>query len=140
MPLCITVTGGRGVIEGLGKQLALSDKLLEPSYASLYWYGNTSSASVWYALGFIESARSLAAGDTVWQVGIIYLAACTFGHDHMGGHGCGQASLGVSVRRAWQCGLGLTCAIWPIAGLDLCLQSVYRERPCKALHSGAFWL
>ncbi|KAK9807432.1 hypothetical protein WJX73_006633 [Symbiochloris irregularis] len=61
--------GGRGVIEGLGKQLALPDRLLEPSYASLFWYGNTSSASVWYALGFIESARSLACGDIVWQVG-----------------------------------------------------------------------
>lgn len=60
--------GGRGVIEGLGKQLELSNTLLEPSFASLYWYGNTSSASVWYALSFIETARSLARGDIVWQV------------------------------------------------------------------------
>lgn len=70
------MTGGRGVIEGLGKQLALSDKLLEPSFASLFWYGNTSSASVWYALGFIEAARSLACGDIVWQV-------CTLWHIHI---------------------------------------------------------
>lgn len=60
--------GGRGVIEGLGKQLSLPDSLLEPSFASLFWYGNTSSASVWYALGFIEAARSLSRGDVVWQV------------------------------------------------------------------------
>ena len=57
------------MIEGLGKQLELSDALLEPSYSSLYWYGNTSSASVWYALSFIEAARSLRTSDRIWQVG-----------------------------------------------------------------------
>ena len=74
MHVCVRA-GGRGVIEGLGKQLALSDALLEPSYASLYWYGNTSSASVWYALGFIEAARSLARGDVIWQVRPVWLCA-----------------------------------------------------------------
>lgn len=39
--------GGRGVIEGLGGQMALTKANLEPSFSSLYWYGNTSSASIW---------------------------------------------------------------------------------------------
>ena len=32
-------------------------------------YGNTSSASVWYALGYIEACQGVRAGETVWQVG-----------------------------------------------------------------------
>jgi len=32
-------------------------------------YGNTSSASVWYALSYIEACQGVAAGDVVWQVG-----------------------------------------------------------------------
>ena len=59
--------GGRGVIDGLGKQLALPDRKLEPSYASLYWYGNTSSASTWYGLSFIEAVQRVRAGERVWQ-------------------------------------------------------------------------
>ena len=42
--------GGRGVIEGLSKQLALPAGKQAPSYNSLFWYGNTSSASLWYAV------------------------------------------------------------------------------------------
>ena len=61
-------TGGRGVIEGLGKQLALPDRKLEPSYASLYWYGNTSSASTWYGLAFVEAVQRVRCGERVWQV------------------------------------------------------------------------
>ena len=30
-------TGGRGVIEGLGGQLGLSNRQVEPSFNSLYW-------------------------------------------------------------------------------------------------------
>lgn len=61
--------GGRGVIEGLSKQLALPAEKAAPSFNSLYWYGNTSSASLWYALGYIEAVQGVAAGDVVWQVG-----------------------------------------------------------------------
>lgn len=60
--------GGRGVIEGLGKQLGLSKSQVEPSFNSLYWYGNTSSASIWYALGYIETCQKVRRGDRVWQV------------------------------------------------------------------------
>ena len=34
--------GGRGVIDGLSKQLGLPAEKAAPSYNSLYWYGNTS--------------------------------------------------------------------------------------------------
>ena len=67
--ICVACSaGGRGVIEGLGKQLSLPDHKLEPSFASLYWYGNTSSASTWYGLSFIESVQRVRAGERVWQV------------------------------------------------------------------------
>eukprot|EP00884_Botryococcus_braunii_P016499 jgi/Botrbrau1/3532/Bobra.341_2s0058.1 len=61
--------GGRGVIEGLGRQLGLSKAQVEPSFNSLYWYGNTSSASIWYALGYIETCQKVRRGDKVWQIG-----------------------------------------------------------------------
>ncbi|BDA41114.1 3-ketoacyl-CoA synthase 2 [Coccomyxa sp. Obi] len=61
--------GGRGVIEGLGGQLGLSRQQVEPSFNSLYWYGNTSSGSLWYALSYIEAAQSVRKGEVVWQVG-----------------------------------------------------------------------
>ena len=40
-------TGGRGIIDGLEKEMALTRAQVEPSRASLYRYGNTSSTSVW---------------------------------------------------------------------------------------------
>lgn len=30
--------------------------------------GNTSSSTVWYSLGFIESCQGVKRGDIVWQV------------------------------------------------------------------------
>ena len=32
-------------------------------------YGNTSSATVWYSLAYIESVQGVRKGDVVWQVG-----------------------------------------------------------------------
>ena len=61
--------GGRGVIDGLAKQLSLPAHKAAPSYNSLFWYGNTSSASLWYALGYIEACQGVKAGEIVWQVG-----------------------------------------------------------------------
>eukprot|EP00882_Tetradesmus_deserticola_P006257 GHRQ01006585.1.p2 GENE.GHRQ01006585.1~~GHRQ01006585.1.p2 ORF type:complete len:321 (+),score=147.63 GHRQ01006585.1:1207-2169(+) len=61
-------TGGRGIIDGLEKEMQLSRQQVEPSRASLYRFGNTSSTSVWYELAFIESQCGLAAGQKVWQL------------------------------------------------------------------------
>lgn len=40
-------TGGRGIIDGLEKEMALTRRQVEPSRASLYRFGNTSSTSIW---------------------------------------------------------------------------------------------
>jgi len=40
-------TGGRGIIDGLEKEMHLTRGQVEPSRASLYRFGNTSSTSVW---------------------------------------------------------------------------------------------
>jgi 3-ketoacyl-CoA synthase len=61
--------GGRAVIEGLGTQLGLSQQQADPSSHALYWYGNTSSSSLWYALAYIESIQLVKTGQRVWQVG-----------------------------------------------------------------------
>lgn len=59
------------MIEGIGGQLGLSQAQLEPSSSTLYWYGNTSSSSLWYALSYIESRQTVKRGDRVWQVSIL---------------------------------------------------------------------
>ncbi|PSC75078.1 3-ketoacyl-synthase 20-like [Micractinium conductrix] len=59
--------GGRGVVEGLSKQLRLTQKQMAPSANTLHWYGNTSSSTVWYSFGFVESVQGVKRGDIVWQ-------------------------------------------------------------------------
>jgi 3-ketoacyl-CoA synthase len=61
-------TGGRGVIDAIEQQLALSPSLVEPSRAALYRYGNVSSSSVWYVLAYVEALRGVKRGDRVWQL------------------------------------------------------------------------
>ncbi|WIA44626.1 hypothetical protein OEZ86_007343 [Tetradesmus obliquus] len=66
--ICIH-TGGRGVIDEIEKHLRLNAKIIEPSRAALFRYGNVSSSSIWYVLSYIESFRGVRRGDTVWQLG-----------------------------------------------------------------------
>lgn len=61
--------GGRAVVTGLSKQLHLSRDQMAPSANSLHWYGNTSSATVWYSFSFIESIQGVLRGQRVWQIG-----------------------------------------------------------------------
>jgi len=62
--------GGRAVIDGLEQNLSLSPYDVEPSRATLYRYGNTSSSSIWYELNFIERTHHVKRGDKVWQIAI----------------------------------------------------------------------
>jgi 3-ketoacyl-CoA synthase len=61
--------GGRAVVEGLSRQLGLTEAQMAPSANTLHWYGNTSSSTVWYSFGFVESVQGVRRGDLVWQIG-----------------------------------------------------------------------
>ncbi|KAG1670362.1 hypothetical protein FOA52_000122 [Chlamydomonas sp. UWO 241] len=62
--------GGAKVLDGLGKALRLTEKDLEPSRAVLFEYGNVSSSSTWYTLGYVESVRGVKRGDRIMQIGV----------------------------------------------------------------------
>ncbi|KAL7713595.1 3-ketoacyl-CoA synthase [Entamoeba marina] len=61
-------SGGRAIIDGLQEHLKLTDEDCMPSRAALYRFGNTSSASVWYELMFLQRVHALIKGDRVWQI------------------------------------------------------------------------
>ncbi len=60
--------GGRGVLDGIEKNLRLTPRHLEPSRQTLYEYGNTSSSSIWYEMEYIVDHMDLRPGQRVLQV------------------------------------------------------------------------
>jgi len=62
--------GGRAIIDGLEENLHLEPHHVEPSRATLYRYGNTSSSSVWYELAYIERMNSIKSGQRVCQIAL----------------------------------------------------------------------
>jgi 3-ketoacyl-CoA synthase len=64
--LCIHA-GGRKVLDDLGRDLQLGDKI-KPSRAALFCFGNTSSATTWYELEFAENSGKVKRGDKILQM------------------------------------------------------------------------
>eukprot|EP00877_Chromochloris_zofingiensis_P010096 jgi/Chrzof1/533/Cz01g19090.t1_LCKAS2 len=62
--------GGAKVLDGIGAELQLTEKAMEPSRAVLYDYGNVSSSTTWYTLGWVESVKGVRKGDKILQIGV----------------------------------------------------------------------
>lgn len=60
--------GGRGVIDGIEKNLQLTPAHVEASRYALLKYGNTSSSSIWYEMEYIVANTNLKRGQRVMQV------------------------------------------------------------------------
>ncbi len=60
--------GGRAVIDALEKALSLPEAKVRPSREALRRFGNTSSASIWYELEYIEKNDNPVRGEKVWQI------------------------------------------------------------------------
>ena len=60
--------GGRGVIDGIEKNLNLTPKHVEPSRYTLRTYGNTSSSSIWYEMDYVRKNMELKTGHRVLQI------------------------------------------------------------------------
>ncbi|CAN7036482.1 hypothetical protein HID58_031362 [Brassica napus] len=61
--------GGRAVLDEIQKNLDLSEWQMEPSRMTLNRFGNTSSSSVWYELGYSEAKGRIKRGGKTWQIG-----------------------------------------------------------------------
>jgi len=60
--------GGRGVLDGIEKNLRLEPADLMPSRATLHDRGNTSSSSIWYELDYIERNMPIKRGHQILQL------------------------------------------------------------------------
>ncbi|KAL2550285.1 3-ketoacyl-CoA synthase 6 [Forsythia ovata] len=63
-------TSGKAVIREIGKGLRLEEREMEPALMTLHRFGNQSSSSLWYELGFLEARGSVKNGDKILQLGM----------------------------------------------------------------------
>lgn len=66
--ICIH-TGGKAVIEQIGRVLQLSESVTEPARMTLHRFGNTSSSLVFYELAYFEAKEKLKKGEKLWMLG-----------------------------------------------------------------------
>lgn len=65
--MCIH-TGGKAVIEQVGRVLRLSEEVTEPARMSLNRFGNTSSSLVFYEMAYFEAKKRVKTGDKMWMI------------------------------------------------------------------------
>lgn len=68
LSLTFSMAGGRGVIDGVEKNLQLTPSHVAASRHALFTYGNTSSSSIWYEMDFTRHQMNLKRGQRVLQV------------------------------------------------------------------------
>ena len=70
-------TGGRAVIEEVEKKLSLAPADVQPSKETLFRYGNTCCAAVFYVLTNMEArVRARAAPRSCWELSVLAAQLC----------------------------------------------------------------